>query len=300
MTNTKFRKRALLSSVAMLLVALVALGSATFAWFVANPTANAEGLKMTTQATAGIYVASASVIGKKTADESYVDAFKKTTYLNAVGNSIAAAAADTNAWTSSLDPASPYLTPGNGGQLTFGTIDADEANAKTLDPAGTWSENPTVYTEKVYIKTSTQGSSDQATVQSVKVDITTNSATAVTAKNGVKVAITSSDGKLLGIWKPNDNGADNTKTYAGDSTAVGAAGLTDTAWNGYKTSGAWASLAAADQITVGSAADPATAKYINVYVYLDGENTGVFSDNVPDITTLLTKVDVSVSTAANS
>ena len=33
MTNTKFRKRALLSSVAMLLVALVALGSATFAWF---------------------------------------------------------------------------------------------------------------------------------------------------------------------------------------------------------------------------------------------------------------------------
>ena len=30
MTNTKFRKRALLSSVAMLLVALVALGSATF------------------------------------------------------------------------------------------------------------------------------------------------------------------------------------------------------------------------------------------------------------------------------
>ena len=33
MTNTKFRKRALLSSVAMLLVAIVALGSATFAWF---------------------------------------------------------------------------------------------------------------------------------------------------------------------------------------------------------------------------------------------------------------------------
>lgn len=36
MTNTKFRKRALLSSVAMLLVALVALGSATFAWYFSN------------------------------------------------------------------------------------------------------------------------------------------------------------------------------------------------------------------------------------------------------------------------
>lgn len=45
MTNTKFRKRALLSSVAMLLVALVALGSATFAWF--STTNNASASSMT-------------------------------------------------------------------------------------------------------------------------------------------------------------------------------------------------------------------------------------------------------------
>ena len=44
MTNTKFRKRALLSSVAMLLVAIVALGSATFAWFSVRPDAQASGL----------------------------------------------------------------------------------------------------------------------------------------------------------------------------------------------------------------------------------------------------------------
>ena len=44
MKNTKFRKRALLSSVAMLLVALVALGSATFAWFTSNTTSTADGL----------------------------------------------------------------------------------------------------------------------------------------------------------------------------------------------------------------------------------------------------------------
>ena len=45
MTNTKFRKRALISSVAMLLVALVALGSATFAWF--STTNNATANNMT-------------------------------------------------------------------------------------------------------------------------------------------------------------------------------------------------------------------------------------------------------------
>lgn len=48
MTNTKFRKRALLSSVAMLLVALVALGSATFAWFNTQNSAQAQSVKATT------------------------------------------------------------------------------------------------------------------------------------------------------------------------------------------------------------------------------------------------------------
>ena len=44
MKNTKFRRRALISSIAMLLVALVAMGSATFAWFSTRPTADATGL----------------------------------------------------------------------------------------------------------------------------------------------------------------------------------------------------------------------------------------------------------------
>lgn len=52
MKNTTFRKKALLSSIAMLLVALVALGSATFAWFSTKTTAHAEALKAnTTQGT---------------------------------------------------------------------------------------------------------------------------------------------------------------------------------------------------------------------------------------------------------
>lgn len=48
MTNTKFRRRALLSSVAMLLVALVALGSATFAWFTQSTSATAQGINVKT------------------------------------------------------------------------------------------------------------------------------------------------------------------------------------------------------------------------------------------------------------
>ncbi|WP_316637889.1 hypothetical protein [uncultured Ruminococcus sp.] len=54
MTNTKFRKRALLSSVAMLLVALVALGSATFAWFSTTPTADAQTLAIASTKTSSL------------------------------------------------------------------------------------------------------------------------------------------------------------------------------------------------------------------------------------------------------
>ena len=63
MTNTKFRRRALLSSVAMLLVALVALGSATFAWFSTTTTANAQTL------TAGTSASSSLLIRETTADD---------------------------------------------------------------------------------------------------------------------------------------------------------------------------------------------------------------------------------------
>ena len=44
MKNTTFRRRALVSSVAMLLVAMLALGSATFAWFSTKQAADATGL----------------------------------------------------------------------------------------------------------------------------------------------------------------------------------------------------------------------------------------------------------------
>ena len=47
-TKQSFRKKALLSSVAMLLVAAVAVGSATFAWFTHNDKATANGIYIKT------------------------------------------------------------------------------------------------------------------------------------------------------------------------------------------------------------------------------------------------------------
>jgi hypothetical protein len=47
MKTKNMRKKALLSSVAMLLVAVVALSSATYAWFTANSAASVHGVKLT-------------------------------------------------------------------------------------------------------------------------------------------------------------------------------------------------------------------------------------------------------------
>ena len=53
---TKSRKRMLLSSIAMLLVALVALGSATFAWYITNATVTAETSQFSAASADGLVI----------------------------------------------------------------------------------------------------------------------------------------------------------------------------------------------------------------------------------------------------
>ncbi len=52
-----FRKSSLISSVALLLVAIVALSGATFAWFSTNNSATAGTLEMTATSASGLYIA---------------------------------------------------------------------------------------------------------------------------------------------------------------------------------------------------------------------------------------------------
>ena len=68
MKNTKFRKRALLSSVAMLLVALVALGSATFAWFTSSTQATANGITVRTIKASELVISKSDLDWKTTVD----------------------------------------------------------------------------------------------------------------------------------------------------------------------------------------------------------------------------------------
>lgn len=54
--NSKAIKRQLLAAIAMVLVAAIALGSSTYAWFVASGTVKAEGMNVQAQAESGILI----------------------------------------------------------------------------------------------------------------------------------------------------------------------------------------------------------------------------------------------------
>lgn len=56
--NSKAIKRQLLAAIAMVLVAAIALGSSTYAWFVASNTVTADGMKLQVQGESGIVIKS--------------------------------------------------------------------------------------------------------------------------------------------------------------------------------------------------------------------------------------------------
>lgn len=71
-THLLTKKRALISSVAMLLVAMIALGTATFAWFTSRPDANATGLTIKATAANGLVILTKS-------HENYIKAHENRT-----------------------------------------------------------------------------------------------------------------------------------------------------------------------------------------------------------------------------
>ena len=70
----KSRKKILLSSIAMLLVALVALGSATFAWFSVSKTVTADQISVKAVATAGLEISNTGADGTYATSVHFSDA----------------------------------------------------------------------------------------------------------------------------------------------------------------------------------------------------------------------------------
>ncbi len=252
MKNT--RKKMLLSSIAMLLVALIALGSATFAWFTANPNASATGISMKTTAAAGL------VIRTETDDRWSHGA---TLRADSTNKDISLAT-PFNATPVSQDQASPanfWTVIAN----TAGAYGAKNGENMTAAVAGT-----DFYAEKIYCRLS--DGSDATANASKKVylkGVTITAASGATMQNCMRVAIAGPNG-LIGTYALSTAGANGTLTTAGQTSGSFNPALAATSTSLDEDTGLTALSATGSDLT----------KYITVYVYLDGQDSDCYSDKV--------------------
>ena len=246
----------------MLLVAMLALGTATFAWFTSNPNASAAGISLKTTASAGLVIRTDS---DATWDHEAV--------LNNGGS------------TFNLQPASQVeATPDIFWKVLAADAGAPAAKGtEAMENAtkGGWSAQDTsagagdVYKEKVYFRLS-DGS--DATANSTKVvkltGVTITKNTDATMDGCIRVAVVAADGTLLGTYSNGNNSANPTrlapKSDADKTPGTPTAYTVTTAATGLDVSTLQTAL-------------PATAnnqKYVTVYVYLDGQDAECYSDKV--------------------
>lgn len=263
MKNTTFRKKALLSSVCMLLVALVALGSATFAWFTSNPNAEAAGLALKTTAASGLVIRTET--DTNWTHNAKFDAVQDGTDSNNVPVFKA------NPEIRDLQPVSQnqtdssFVTTSAAKASEFGRETDPEKASITAAPDGTF------YAEKVYFRLS-DGSkaADNAEIDLTGVTIT--GAANASMIGCIRVAVADMTGKVIA-------------TYATNTTnANGVLGSDGTQGNFTKletTTGTKKEAVYTGALTVNS--NITTAPYVTVYAYLDGQDKECFSDNVGTI-----------------
>lgn len=258
MKNTSMKKKALLSSVAMLLVALVALGSATFAWFAANPNATASGLSMKTTAAAGLVV--------RTDSDSTWD---HDAALNMGGSTLL------------FNPVSQEQTTANSAKFwkvaaaNASNYAAGTDNMTAGVPSTFESTTGDYYTEKVYFALTT--GSDATAEADKEVYLTGVKITGVSGanlQNAINVCITAADGTILGTWEiatTGDNGTlTTTSKTAGDFSPAAAVAAETFA----------TPIATGQKALTVQPASGTTANYVNVYVYLDGQDSACYSEHL--------------------
>ena len=258
------RRRVLISSIAMLLVALVALSTATFAWFTTNPTATASGLELKATAAKGLVIQTGT---HGTAD---ADFWGHTDYLN---YDSATQKSSTDAI--SLSATSFDLTD----DFTTGyTVDAaaDDSYKAAANATVTEAASNAYYSE--IIKCKLTGADDENATDTVvitSVGLTNNSKK---MSNAIRVALSytyNNTTTQLGVYAPaaaNNCYLTNTGTYS----AVLSDSDAETEGNQGTAIPAITSISNKDAGTV----DVNGTGYLTVTVYLDGEDSTCNTNNI--------------------
>lgn len=277
MTNTKFRKRALLSSVAMLLVALVALGSATFAWFVDDPNADAKGLTASSQSSTGLQI-------KTDSSTAWSHHAKIACAASATGGSAISGI---------------YLSPAmlNKKDNKFYSVKAAAANASAPLTTDKWAEVTTldhqagngVYNETIDLRVTGTTSAAQ-NIKLVGLDLglagnMQNAVVVVLRDDSTYYTFSKASRSDVPFWNVAITSGSTTYTAPGSSdkfttTAAAASGM---------------------DVSIGTiAAGTNQTKSLELYVYLDGTHSSVYSDNAVSASSIITKCDLYFTNASQS
>lgn len=254
MKNTTFKKKALLSSVAMLLVAIVALGSATFAWFTQNKTVTAEGLKLEATTAAGLQILSKSAqdVGGQWGRETVINAIKD-------GDDIV-----TNSESTSLGNPLSY----NYDNTTFvssgfsTTTAADETAYNKAGDASVQGGQNAAFTEELKLRASIAGS--DVVVKGITVTIKKNDLDTTNLSNAIRVMLvnnTTEEPTVIGTWSLNEAG----NAYISGSQIK---------------EGPFPNTQSGTKVTTDIAVSNDGEDSVSMYVWLDGEDEKCYTRNV--------------------
>ena len=275
MKNT--RKKLLVSSVAMLLVAVLALSTATFAWFTTNPTVNADGLSLKATASAGLQILSLS-------EKNLGEDFDTNTVIKAKAikdeNANNAIVTDPNGETLGT----PVSIDRSANAVSFYTTQADNEWDEFKAAGAAITPETVNAVETLFLRTSLDNNKS-VEVKSATVTIEPSEKEDAATKLYPAIRVSLVDGatnKVIGTWSP--SGAENGYLTA---TAVQAdnADTDDIVASG-------TAVAMSKSVTyVGTDA-------VRMYVWLDGEDPECFTQNVENLKELVKTINVKFSTVA--
>lgn len=257
--NSKAIKRQLLAAIAMVLVAAVALGSSTYAWFVTNNTVKATTATISAQSNAPFLMIDKTEITKDSLTSiTFNDPAPATTKLYPAQVVIAENAVTSSSW----DENSPvfqsaYASAANKPDMLTGTR-FDVGTPDTAAKADTESGGGYALKETFKIGTADTkaGSFKNLKVSKVELNNTTSSDLAA----ALSVLVVGPDG--WAVYKQSDEGTVLDKYH--DNTVAG----------GYHASTVGV---LADTITAGGSVD------ISVYIFYDGSEEKVYTENLTNL-----------------
>lgn len=258
--NSKAIKKQLLAAVAMVLVAAVALGSSTYAWFVASGTVTAEGMKVQARAEGGLAIRWAG-------ETSELWATSASAKMETAQKLLPASTADLAKWT--------YAKALDASKSDADTKSyADVTKAVYGGESGAFKTNDYVVMQPFEVRSTSESKLAKGLyVSGVTVDRTQNKDLDPALRVGVRMVSASGDVTAKYIYAPIDGHSDS---YSWKDASNGN-NATDVALEpiGDGTNGKSQLASSTTPIPF----DKGTAVKVQVFIWYEGEDATLFSNN---------------------